>query len=130
MIKALHNFTILLILLGLLIGYGKADYGTNPHPVLGSIFYYWSKCYHIWSKTVDVFLIFCVLYPCREYRKIWISLAIFYGIRAIWEFWAIPDYASASHPSIIFSLFLIEICVVCYIMFHQLVKRSKWRLQK
>ena len=112
----LHPITIAYIIIGLLIGYGKADYDYNP---LGL----WNKFYYAWAKGVDVLLILCILYPEKEYRYAWISMGGFFLVREIWEVGAVKDYASASRPSVIFSLFLLEIVMICFIMFKKPAKR-------
>lgn len=114
--KYLHPLTMTVIIIGLLIGYGKADYNYDPLSL-------WNKFYYSWAKGVDLLLILCILYPERGYKYAWVSLGVFYLIREIWEVLAIKDYATASRPSIIFSLFLLEIIVICFIMFFHPAKR-------
>ena len=119
----LHSFTISIILIGLLIGYAKADYNYDP-------FSLWNRYYYAWDKTKDIFLVLCVIFPLKSMKWPWVLIGFFFFIRSIWQIFAIQDYSTASRPSIIFSLFLVEIVVICFIMFFPLVKRIKWHRLK
>lgn len=125
--KIIHQITIAIILLGLLVGYGKADYNYDPYGL-------WNSYYYVWSKLVDLLLILCILNPAKELRVAWVSIAIFFLIRLVWQFFAIKDYVGVSRPSVIFLLFLFEILVICFLSIYTTTKRiilnlKKWQRQ-
>lgn len=121
--KYLHLITVAFILMGLLIGYGKADYDYDPLNL-------YNQYYYIWDKTKDVLVSLCVIFPFKDAKVAWVSLVLFFLIRAIWQIFAIQDYANANRPSIIFLLFLTEILVICIIMFYHIIKKIKWKRQR
>lgn len=113
----LHSTTIAIILMGLLVGYAKSDYSYDPLNL-------WNRCYYVWDKGVQALLILCVIFPVKKFNIAWTAVGVFFAIRLVWEWGAIQDYRTASRPSIIFSLFLIDISVVVFIMFYPELKKS------
>lgn len=117
--KILHSLTMTIILFGLLIGYVKSDYNYDPISL-------WNSYYYAWAKGIDILLMLCILFPCREFKKAWWCMVCFFVVREVWQVYAIDDYATASRPSIIFLLFLTDIFVICTIMILPRLKKVKW----
>lgn len=101
-------------------GYLKADYSYDPANI-------YNRFYYAWSKTVDVLLICCAIYPAHRFKTTWIILCCFYLIRLVWEVLAIEDYATATHPSIIFILF--NVAALCIIIIQAVEFLKKWQRQ-
>jgi len=120
--KYLHQITIAFILLGLLVGYLYADYGFNPCDI-------WNRYYFIWDKGKDIGLVLCVMFPVREFKAAWLSILAFFIVREIWEVFAIKDYKESSSISIIFTLFLCEIVVICFLAIYPIIKK-RWQQLK
>ena len=105
----IHSLAISVILIGLLVGYAKADYNYDP-------FNLWNRYYYAWDKGKDILIILCILFPSKWFKWSWVVVGLFFVIREVWQVYAIKDYATASRPSVIFSLFLLDIFVICIIM--------------
>lgn len=135
--KLLHSITISFILIGLLLGYAKADYNYDP-------FSLWDRYYYIWDKGVGILLGLCVIFPAKSFKIAWGLVVSFFCIREVWEVFAIVDYSKSNRPSVIFLLFCAVILVICFIMFSpelkkvnriwiqplvNRLKKAKWRKQ-
>lgn len=114
--KIMHSLSITLILMGLLIGYAKADYNYDPWSL-------WNQYYYLWDKGKDILIVLCVIFPCNKFRWSWVAVGIFFVVREVWQLFAIKDYSSSSRPSVIFLLFCVDILVICLIMFSPELKK-------
>lgn len=114
----LHSLTITIILVGLLIGYAKADYSYDPLNL-------YNRYYYGWNKGIEVLMALCISFPSKQYKTVWLLVVCFFCLREVWEIYAIQDYATASRPSVIFTLFLVDIFVICGIILYPQLKRLK-----
>lgn len=114
----LHSFTLVWAHLGLWIGYMSADYNYDPYSLS-------NKYYYTWQKALELLLTLCAFLPYKPYKWLWLCFCLFMGVRLLWEYFAIQDYATASRPSIIFLLFITNCACVTVMMFIQL--RHQWQ---
>ena len=101
----LHCLTIVYFNVGMLFGYLQGDYGYNPLD-------WYNKLYYAWDKGLTFMLVLCLMYPLKEMKRFWTIVLCFCGIRLLWEVFAIQDFASASRPSIIFVLFILDLLCI------------------
>lgn len=103
--------TIAVILIGLWIGYVSADYYDGR----------WMEYYYLWDKGKDVLLLLIpVQFVSKKLKIILCSMVVFFLVRFVWQMFAIRDYATASRPSIIFLLYILEMIMVLGIILWEL----------
>jgi hypothetical protein len=78
--------------------------------------------YYSFDKGMAVMLMLCIIFPLKEVWREWLCVGAFFAIRLLWEMLAIQDYASASRPSIIFSLFFVDVLCTIIIFIIRITK--------
>ena len=115
--RFLHAFTMTFIMIGMFCFYMISDFHIDM----------WKSdnTYYAFAKIVDILLILCILNPLREVWREWTCIGTFFAVRALWEILAVQDYSSANRPSIIFSLFCIDILCLISILIIKITKTRK-----
>lgn len=102
MAKVILTLTIAFILLGLVFSYLIA--GTES---------WWGKYYYVWDKAKDCLLVWSLtFYVAGVYLFSLRALLVFFVIRLLWEFLAIPDYKLASGTEVMDLLFAILLFII------------------
>lgn len=117
--RFLHAFTMIYIIIGMFYFYMLSDFSYT--------IYAKNVNYYVFAKSYEVLLMACIIFPLKEAFWQWVCLGSFFVvIRLPWEVFAIKDYAKANRPSIIFSLFCIDVLCMIIILIIQVTKNRKW----
>jgi len=114
----LSSLTISYILIGYFTFIQLADYSVAN----------WKTAYYAWDKLGWVLMSLCIIRPTfnKQLKNIWKCIAAFYLIRFVWEIVeSLFGYKDASHPSIIFILYLITVLLICIIILIPLIQKCR-----